>query len=184
MKAREKLNVKILIKFFFFPECTVTQFECSCGSVRCIDGELLKDGRKDCEDGSDESGPLTEKLCPNGSAVRLDRAVNRTVTYPTYSAIARCPNPSICNDQLGEICIVSDLKLNPKSEKKLQISFRIFLFQCFIFLIFISLQSFRIISFNFQFCGINFSFKFFWCEIVAIWISACIFIVCCARART
>lgn len=101
---------KIVAKqnFIFFAECTVTQFECSCGKIRCVDGEKLKDGKNDCEDGSDEVGPSTETLCANGSPVRQSRVKNRTALYPTYSAIAQCPDPLVCNDQLGEMCIVSN----------------------------------------------------------------------------
>lgn len=91
------------------PECTVTQFECSCGSIRCVDGETLKDGKQDCEDGSDEKGPSKEKLCPDGSAVRQNRAKNRTVAFPTYNAIAQCSDSTICRENLGEMCIVSYL---------------------------------------------------------------------------
>lgn len=87
-------------------ECTVTQFECSCGSVRCVDGDAVKDGRRDCEDGSDEQGPSVAHLCPDGSHVRMGRAVNRTVPFPTYTAIAQCKEPSRCRESLGEMCIV------------------------------------------------------------------------------
>ncbi|VDN05892.1 unnamed protein product, partial [Thelazia callipaeda] len=87
-------------------ECTVTQFECNCGKIQCVDGEKLKDGRKDCEDGSDETPPSVETHCPDGQPVRAKRARNRTVLYPTYNAITKCPDPSVCSERLGEICIM------------------------------------------------------------------------------
>lgn len=40
-------------------ECSASEFECRCGQRRCIYWEKLRDGSKDCEDGSDEEQAIT-----------------------------------------------------------------------------------------------------------------------------
>ncbi|CAG7821405.1 unnamed protein product [Allacma fusca] len=37
-----------------FFECGERQHKCICGTPRCIDQELVKNGVQDCQDGSDE----------------------------------------------------------------------------------------------------------------------------------
>lgn len=90
-------------------ECTVTQFECPCGAVRCIDAEKMKDGKRDCEDGADETGLTNPRICFDGSTPRMSKAQNRTVQLTVHNAIQQCPRPHTCRENLGEICIVRNL---------------------------------------------------------------------------
>ena len=67
----------------------------------------MKDGRRDCEDGADETGQLNPRTCPDGRPPRHSRGQNRTVQLTVYSAVQQCPSPHMCRENLGEVCIVS-----------------------------------------------------------------------------
>ncbi|KHN76197.1 Transmembrane cell adhesion receptor mua-3 [Toxocara canis] len=89
-------------------ECTITQFECWCGSVRCVDLERVKDGKKDCEDGSDEKTPsfVSSPKCADGSLARVARLHNQTSEQSIQTTITQCKDSSICRETLGEMCII------------------------------------------------------------------------------
>lgn len=87
-------------------ECTVTQFECKCGSPRCIDGNMVKDGKNDCEGGSDEK-PLD--VCPGGKKARKSINSNKFQRPLNSKSFTQCKTNHGCRENLGEICMVGFL---------------------------------------------------------------------------
>uniref|UniRef100_A0A0M3JJA0 EGF-like domain-containing protein n=1 Tax=Anisakis simplex TaxID=6269 RepID=A0A0M3JJA0_ANISI len=84
-----------------------------CGSVRCVDMEHVRDGKMDCEDGSDEKNLASlissqNLICPDGSAARTLRLKKNLTTadQTVYTTITECKNASLCREALGEMCIV------------------------------------------------------------------------------
>ena len=57
------LGITHFIFLVLFSECGRGQFRCRCGVPHCIEGSKVKDGTKDCEDGSDEGKHLKKWNC-------------------------------------------------------------------------------------------------------------------------
>jgi hypothetical protein len=91
----------------WFSACTPYQFECRCGTPRCISNALVHDRKKNCADGSDES-PSSSKLCADGKLARNTSALSSSPSFAAGPPMVPCGEmANQCRERLGEMCLVS-----------------------------------------------------------------------------